>query len=383
VNILHLSQTDIKYDSRILKEINTISQIRGIDNIYGIGVRLQENTTLTENLKSNIHIESVTIGFKKLKYLPKIIIHIFVTLEIFFKMFYKSLKVKPKIIHCHDTPVLPLGVIVKLFTGAKLIYDAHELESDRNGLSKTLGKMTLFVERLLWRYIDALIIVSPSIDKWYQNNVGHKYSEIILNSPVLEKSIKDTNKSYLREYFSIPKNSRIFLYIGILGPGRGIELISSVFKKYELNSSLIFLGYGELSNTLKILSKESKNIYVHDAVAHEKVVSVAQSADVGLCLIENVSLSDYYCLPNKLFEYSFAQIPILASDFPDISTVIKQYNIGKSTNLDEDSIYQAIKEFEENEALPIVNSDNLYPLSWGAQEEKLIRLYNRVIQGES
>ncbi len=295
-------------------------------------------------------------------------------------MIFKAIKLKPKVVHCNDTLVLPLGAVVKFFTGAKLIYDAHELESDRNGITKTLSKMTIFIEKLLWRYIDALIVVSPSIDKWYKEYIGEKYSEIILNSPILEKNITMNDKSYLRDYFSISKDSKIFLYIGILRYGRGLDLITKAFKNTNLKSSLVFLGYGELSGELKKLAKKYSNIYVHDAVPHEKVVSIAKSADIGLCLIQNVSLSDYYCLPNKLFEYSFAEIPVLASDFPDISQIVEKYNLGKCCKLDSDSIYKVIKEFEDTEKLPHINSQNLYDLSWAAQEKKLINLYIQLIE---
>ena len=221
---------------------------------------------------------------------------------------------------------------------------------------------------------------SAPIDKWYKENIGEKYSEIILNSPMLEKNVTINDKSYLRDYFLISKDSRIFLYIGILGYGRGIDLITEAFKNSDLKSSLVFLGYGELSDELKKLAKEYPNIYVHDTVPHEKVVSVAKSADVGLCLIQNVSLSDYYCLPNKLFEYCFAEIPVLASNFPDISQTVEKYDLGKCSKLDSDSIYKVIKEFEDAEKLPHINAQNLYDLSWGAQEEKLIKLYKQLIE---
>jgi glycosyltransferase involved in cell wall biosynthesis len=293
-------------------------------------------------------------------------------------MFFKAMKLQPKVIHCNDTLVLPLGVMVKFFTGAKLIYDAHELESDRNGLTKTLSKMTLFVEKILWRYVDALIVVSPSIEKWYKENIGEKYSEIILNSPVLESNVSSDKKVYLRKHFSIDDDSKIFLYVGGLVKGRGLSLIVEAFKKSDIKSSLVFLGYGELSDDLKKIADAHPNIYVHDAVPHEQVVPVAKSADVGLCLIQNVSLSDYYCLPNKLFEYCFAEIPVLASDFPDISETVEKYNLGKCCELNTQSIYESIKEFESMVELPKINADELYDLSWGAQEEKLIKLYKYI-----
>jgi glycosyltransferase involved in cell wall biosynthesis len=378
MNILHLTHTDINSDSRILKEMHTIAQASDLYYVCGIGVSLDEGATSTDKIEK-LNIYSIVLKSRKLTFLPTLLRHIITLFELTFKMLFRAIKLKPNVIHCNDTLVLPLGVILKFFTGAKLIYDAHELESDRNGLTKTLGKLTLFVEKILWRFIDTLIVVSPSIDKWYTDNIGEKESEVILNAPILDEKLSPENKEYLRNYFSISDNSKIFLYIGILGKGRGIDLITEAFKNVDLKSSLVFLGYGELSDELKELAKVYPNIYVHDAVPHEKVVTVAKSADVGLCLIQNVSLSDYYCLPNKLFEYCFAEIPVLASDFPDISKVVKDYNLGQCTKLDSKSIYNAINVFENMDKLPIINTKDLYILSWDAQEEKLIRLYEKLI----
>jgi glycosyltransferase involved in cell wall biosynthesis len=374
MNILHLTHTDINSDSRILKEMHALAKNYESCKIKGIGVSSRESINV-KNSMNDLEIFSIELKSRKYTYLPKIIRHSISLVELTTKMVSKAIKMKPKVVHCHDTLVLPLGAMVKLFTGAKLIYDAHELESDRNGLTKILSILTLFVEKLLWRYIDALIIVSPSIEKWYKSNIGKKYSEIILNSPIVKNSNIAINKSYFRDKFSIPIESKIFLYIGILGRGRGIDLITDAFTKDGLKSHVVFLGYGELTNNLKALAQNCSNIHVHEAVPHEQVVAIAKSADVGLCLIQNVSLSDYYCLPNKLFEYCFAEIPVLASNFPDIAETVDKYSLGKCCELNAQSIYGSIKEFESMAELPKINSDNLYDLSWDAQEKKLIKLY--------
>ena len=125
--------------------------------------------------------------------------HAFSLFEMVAKLLRSAIKEKPDLVHCHDTLVLPLGVIVKLFTKAKLIYDAHELESDRNGLSKFEGFLTQYIERLLWRFVDALIVVSPSIDAWYQDKIGPKPSAIILNSLISTKTL--CKSDYLRTKF--------------------------------------------------------------------------------------------------------------------------------------------------------------------------------------
>ena len=133
---------------------------------------------------------------------------------------------------------------------------------------------------------------------------------MFLNSPVLESSTnyskKDQNtEKYFHKKYNISSEKTIFIYVGNLGKGRGIETILETFKDKELNADIVFLGFGELSEKIKATSKNFSNIHLHDAVNHEKVSTLLRSADVGLCIIENVSLSDYYCLPNKLFEYIF------------------------------------------------------------------------------
>jgi len=378
MNILHLSHTDIRVDSRILKEMHSINLSNDLYKVSGIGISKHKNISTSNNM-NGLHIDSINIRSLRFTFLAKMKVLIIIP-ERVFKMLFKAIKLKPKIIHCHDDIVLLVGIFLKFFTGAKIIYDAHELESNKNGISKISSKLIFYKEFFLWKYIDALIVVSPSIEKWYKDNMGEKQSEIILNSPIVGKDISSISNDYFRKYFSIPKYSKIFLYIGMLTNGRGIELIIEAFKRNDVKSSLVFLGSGDLSEELEEIAQKYPNIYVHDVVSHEKVVSIAKSADVGLCFIENVSLSDYYCLPNKLFEYVFSGIPVLASDFPDISKIIEKYNLGKCSNLDTEGIYSTIKEFEKMDNIPIIETKKIYELSWEAQEKKLIKLYEMLIK---
>ncbi len=376
--ILHLSDTDINSDSRILKEMNSLANSNLRYKVSGIGVHSSEIRS-KGNERNNLDIFTLKIKSIYLKDLPKIIRCLMFGVEIVWKMFFKSIHIKADILHCNDIIVLPVGVLVKIFTGTKLIYDAHELESNRNGMQGMLGKFFLVIEKLSWRFVDELITVSPSIEKWYQKNIGEKSSTIILNSPVLKEYNDVYDKKYLRDCFNISKDSKIFLYVGGFTVGRGIEYLIEVFKKNDIKSSLVFLGYGKMRDQLKKISEEYENIYVHDAVPHEEVISVVQGADIGLCLIQNVSLSYYYCLPNKLFEYAFAGVPVLASDFPDITEIVSTYHLGMCTPNKPDNIYDMVKKIENMDVLPQIDTSLLYDLSWNAQEEKLISLYARVV----
>lgn len=369
--ILFLTHTNIDEDSRILKQMGCLGS-NGF-SVFGVGVWDKEGTSKT-NLTRSFETRLVHLWSRKLTFLPKLIRHSITLLELTIKMLAVCLRFRPAVVHCNDTLVLPLGVLVKLFTGAQVVYDAHELESNRNGLSKTLSVLTLKAERFLWIWVDALIVVSPSIEAWYKKNIGPKKSEVILNSPVLSGKLVESS-DYLRKKFGISVDSKIFLYIGILDKGRGLDLILDAFNSSEVRSSLVFLGYGKMAERLREISSKAGNIYVHDAVPHEDVVPIASSADFGLCLIENVSLSDYFSLPNKLFEYTFSGIPVLASEFPDIKSVIDQYKIGTYCTLSKDSIREKVIDLQSSDSMKAYSTAALYPLSWKAQEEKLLRLY--------
>lgn len=373
MKIMHVSHTDIEFDSRILKEMGALADAGYA--VSGLGVRLDEGAKKTSSSFS-ADIKSLNLRSRKLVFLPRTLRHIITLLELIGKMLPRAIRERPNVVHCHDTLVLPLGCIVKKLTGAKLVYDAHELESDRNGLTRLQGGLTLRVEKLLWRFVDALIVVSPSIERWYQENIGPKPSTVILNSPLFSEA-QHQDGDYLRNKFAIPIESKIFIYVGILGQGRGIDLLINTFKDSRVSSHVVFLGYGELNEELKRLAKLHPNMHVHEAVPHSQVVPIVQSADFGLCLVQNVSLSDYYCLPNKLFEYCFAGVPVLASDFPDIRALLMQHGIGECCKLRPDDIRDAVLRLERSQST--FEFANLAPLSWQAQEEKLVGLYHQCL----
>ncbi|MGE9746017.1 glycosyltransferase [Bdellovibrio bacteriovorus] len=378
MNILFLTHTNIEVDARILKEMGCLAD-RGY-NVFGFGVRNGMGAPKTTKA-GGFETYLISLYSRKLVFLPKIILHALSLVELTAKMIFFCLRKKPDLVHCGDTLVLPLGVLIKIFTGAKVIYDAHELESEKIGLSKTLSFLTLSVEKILWRWIDALVVVSPSIARWYMDNVGKKDVEIILNSPILPEGSVDGG-DYLRKAFSIAKDSRIFLYVGVFAEGRGLDLVLEAFNSPLVRSSVVFLGYGAMTGKLKEVASKSKNIFVHDAVPHEKVVPIARSADYGLCFVENVSLSYYFSLPNKLFEYSFSGTPVLASEFPDIKAVIDTYGIGSYCSLDVESIRSKVISLQEKGDVARISLADLYPLSWKVQEEKLLRLYDKILLSE-
>ena len=372
--ILHVSLSDICSDSRILKEMDSLAEAGYI--LSGVGVK-RDDTGRQSEIKKKYPINSLSLRSRKLKYIPSFFRYFCVLVEFYVLAMTSVFKYKPHMVHCHDYITLPIGFFAKLLLRSKVVYDAHELESETNGLNNILKKLIFFFEKVFWRVHDGLIVVSPSIADWYGAKFSKRKSTIILNSPVTHLSTPERS-NYLREHFSIPRESKIFIYVGMLIKGRGVELIADAFQKKDTTASLVFLGYGILENDIRKISEVHKNIYLHEAVSHEEVVSIVKSADYGLCLIENISLSDYYCLPNKLFEYCFSQIPVLASNFPDISALVERYNLGVCCDLEQEKIQQAINFLEASDYDTFYGKD-VSALTWKVQAEKLVEFYRDIL----
>ncbi len=380
MRILHLTHTDIRFDNRIIKEISALSSVPDYQ-LFGIGIIRDEGAAIHNTSDLNAKIINLNLFFSRATFLPKVIKHVFVFLELLIKSIYYAIKIRPSVVHCHDTLVLPIGIIARLFTRARVIYDAHELESNKNGQSKIYSVGTYILEYVCYPFVYLLISVSPSIIDWYNEKLGPKKSLLILNSPHINNEFKindgiKTDGKYFHNKYNISQESLVFIYLGALAPGRGIELLLEAFEGGKIKSHIVFMGFGILKDSIVEKSNICENIHYHESVAHDEVVALVKHASVGLCVLQNISLSDYYCLPNKLFEYVFSGIPVLATNFPDISKIIDEYKLGKYCNFNLNEVIASINELELYPPQKITT--DLSSLSWEAQAAKLINAYKEL-----
>lgn len=378
-NILHISNTDIDVDSRIRKELSALRQV--IDaRIFVIGV--PDADAAGETKLDGARYTKMRLQSRQLKVLPRAVRYFFGLIEFTFKVVSLGWRMKPGIVHCHDTFALPAGWLLKKLLGCQLIYDAHELESNKNAQNAILSNATLLIEKFCWKRIDLLISVSDSIIDWYIRKMGNKSNVLILNSPVSagdshEEVVSKGRGRYFNEKFNIPSDHLIFVYLGILGPGRGVEICLDAFATGSKRAHVVFIGFGSLVQTITDYAGRNSNIHFHTALPHDEVVTIVRSADYGLCLIENVSLSDYYCLPNKLFEYCFASVPVLASNFPEIERLVDMYSLGVCCVPRVDCVRAAIAGLIGRE--PTRLTSDIHALSWDAQAERLRTAYQNLL----
>jgi glycosyltransferase involved in cell wall biosynthesis len=376
-SIFHISHTDIPRDPRIIKELKVLKNYFFNYNLFAIGIKKKSKFNNRINNLNNIKDLSVKLITKKIIFLPQFIIYFLNYLEFFLKCIFKIYNKNITIVHCHDFTALPIAYVVKFLFNCKLIYDAHEIESETNNLKFSI--VIFILEKLIWKKVDLFIATSYSHLRWYHKKFGYKKNSIIIfNSPEISNKIKKRQNS-LRKKLQIKKNELIFLYVGGLCRGRGIKIMLETFSNPQIKSNLVFLGYGELEKEIIYYSKKYKNIHLLKSVPHDSLVQFIKSANVGLNIIENVSVSDFYCLPNKFLEYAFANLFILSSNFPDMRKLIKLYSLGDYIAPTSNNLYNKIQFYEKNKNVLKLSKKNISSLGWTSQSKKLTSSYQRLL----
>ncbi|MCT7506075.1 glycosyltransferase family 4 protein [Aliarcobacter cryaerophilus] len=380
MNNLHISLTEFRNESRVLKETNSILNHNLASKVYIASLHsdgLEEEKIYNDNLILN----RFKLSSRKLS--KNLLAQILKYFEFIFRVtkFYKNKDIK--MVNIHAIALLPFGVFLKYLFKAKLVYDTHELETETNGGNGLRKKLAKFVEKTLIKKCDLIFVVSENIADWYAKEYDIRKPVVVKNAPRLLDSKKN---NHFRENLGIKDESIIVLYQGGLSKGRGVDLLLEAFKKREDDKVVIvFMGYGQLEEEIKNASKEKNNIFFHPAVDPDIVLEYTSSADIGISFIENTCLSYYYCLPNKLFEYAMAGLPVIVSNMKEMRELVEKYDMGiiveddkvNSMNNAIDKIVQSdIKQMKQNARRCAEEN------SWEKQEVKMINEYKRVLNGK-
>ena len=376
-NNLHVAMNSFRYGSRILKETASLLKSGLVGHVY-IAALHEEGLSEHEEIDAGRSVWRARLKSRKLpRNLPAQLVKY---LEFCAKVMRYARRKNIEVVNIHSLPLLPLGVLLKWSLGAKLVYDAHELETETYGLAGLRQAIARHVERILIEYADLVVVVGDGINDWYRGKYGLSNIVTVLNCPEFQEH--QGTKRFHAE-LGIPDGKKIVLYQGGLVRGRGVERLLDIFAKYDDDRHvLVLMGYGELESRIKECADTHGNVYFQEAVDPTVVLKYTSSANVGISYIDNPSLNDHWCLPNKLFEYIMAGLPVIVNDVPEMRRVVNENKIGIVLNeLTSESLVRALDELERFDTVELVrnlkNAATKY--SWQTQERAMINAYNRFL----
>jgi glycosyltransferase involved in cell wall biosynthesis len=230
---------------------------------------------------------------------------------------------------CNDLGAIMMARFWKLTLSncRRYIYDSHEFAiNDRPFESRWSIFAKWMAEAISIRVADEVICVSPSIANEYARLYRIKRPHLVLNCPPFQERRRT---AHLRVACGVSAEQYVFLYQGSFAKGRGIEMAMDAFEsRADDRAVLVLMGSGELEEEIRSRAARCARIRFHPAVSSDELSQWTSSADCGLCLTEDNCLNHKWCLPNKLFQYLMAGLPVIAFGTLEVRRLVEQYRIG-------------------------------------------------------
>jgi glycosyltransferase involved in cell wall biosynthesis len=334
-----------------------------------------EVTIIGRELKNSLSVDNRKYNIKRIKFIFNRGAWFYI--EYNFRLFFYLLFKKIDILVANDLDSLFANFLVSRIRRKPLVYDSHEYYTEVPELVNRPfpKKVWLFIEKMILPKIKHAYTVSNEIALTY-NALYNVNMKVIRNVPYYLNS--NLNKN-------IQNSEKIILYQGSLNVGRGLEPMIDAMK-YINNCKLQIIGKGDITNELKSR--------VEDLGLNDKVEFIGKipfwdlskytvKADIGIALEENLGLNYYYALPNKIFDYIQAEVPVLVSPFPEMQRIVEKYNVGTVYNHSNPEVLAK----KINEIFEFKNRYNKWKkntkiaakeLCWEKEEKMLFDVYRNV-----
>ena len=284
-------------------------------------------------------------------------------------------------IWANDLDTLLPAFLMARIKGLPLVYDSHEYFTEAAGLTGRPFQrgVWLMVERAIFPRLKAVITVNEGIADAYFNRYPRARGGrplVVRNMPRMREKAAPSSVNW-RERLGIPAEAPFLIVQGAyLDKDRGVVQAVGALQEHTA-AYLVVVGAGEEWEWAQS-QVESFNgrLVVLPKMAFEELCSLTASADVGLSLDQGVHGNYLMSLPNKLFDYIHAGIPVVASPMPEVVRVVKGWNIGRVVR---DSSPAGITEAVDavlarpSSEWRAVCTEAAAALHWGTEERQIVK----------
>jgi glycosyltransferase involved in cell wall biosynthesis len=284
----------------------------------------------------------------------------------------------------NDLDTLWPNYVISKWRKKPLVYDTHEIFTEVPELVNRKSKQNMWkrLERRIFPKLKYVFTVNESIADWYENEYGVR-PEVVRNIPRKASAI---TRKLTRKEVHLPENKKIILLQGAgINVHRGAEEAVEAMQFID-DAVLLIIGGGDVIHQLKEMAEkehlEGKIIFV-SKLPPDELRAWTALADIGLTLDKDTNINYRFSLPNKIFDYIHAGIPVLASDLVEVKRIVETYDIGRVTpDHHPETIAKIIKEMLEGPEYIAWKTNTrkaVEELTWEREEEKIKSVYSRFL----
>ena len=292
-------------------------------------------------------------------------------------------KVRPDVVHAHDAAMLFPGLLGARLTGARLVYDSHELATGVPYRERGWGRVVGAIERAVVPRCDAVITVSGGIARRLQERYRLPATPTVVRNV---SALKRGGPGGLRSRLGLGLGVPLVLHQGAPAPGRGCEILVDAVAELD-GVHLVFLGDPEPGYGRQLVGhirrrQVQDRATVLPSVPLDDLLAWTAEADVGVTLLQDSCENHRLALPNKLFEYIAAGIPVVASALPEIEGLVTSYGVGWCVRPDDPGrVAWALRRALAERGDPALH-DRLErargELAWCRERQHLVALYDQL-----
>ncbi len=305
-------------------------------------------------------------------------------MEFNIRLYLKLLFKKIDLLVSNDLDTLLANFVIHKSKRIPLIFDSHEYftESPEIANRKDVKRVWKSIEKLALKRMKQMITVNQSIAKLFEDEYKIKV-HVVRNIPMRAKLPNRATKNEL----GLPEREKMIIIQGAgLNMDRGLEELVEAMQLVK-NAIMLIVGDGDV---LPLLKNKTQNLSLDDKIffiskqTPQKLRQYTRLADLGISLDKSTNLNYELSLPNKLFDYIHASIPILASPLIEIKQIIDQYQIGECIENHRpehiaDKINNLLSDtnrLEKYKLNTLIASDEL---SWENEKKNLINIFKEYV----
>ncbi|MEX1001013.1 MAG: glycosyltransferase [Crocinitomicaceae bacterium] len=245
------------------------------------------------------------------------------------RLFFYLLFHKADVLLSNDLDTLYANLWARKFKSkCRLIYDSHEYYC---GTPELVSRPKI---QRFWKRIERRCV--PKVDKMYTVNesIAALYANEYKREVKVVRNISDAKNAELtatKKELGLPLDKRIVLMQGAgINIQRGAEEMVEAIQNIE-NAVLAIVGHGDVIPQLKEEVKEKQleeKVLFFGKRPYAELMNFTMLSDVGISLDKDTNINYRYSLPNKIFDYIHAGIPVLVSDLKEIKNIVERYEIG-------------------------------------------------------